>query len=269
MPEITYYKPWVLFWVCAVLAHAYMDRSLWLKWSSWKRGQPQSSGRNWTFGSVRIWLMEVLLQRQLLGLSFTRWMIHLLIFWGFLCLAALSLFLFFLSIAGSIGIAGGLREFFLRGSGHALAKVWGDFFGLCLLLGLTAAGIRRLIMRPHQLLNDQGDGTLLVFLLWLVISGFLLEALRLGQAHHDMARYSFVAYSLAPLLAIDSMDAGQWLTAAWVIHSLSGIGLLLYLPQSKLMHSLLAPVVIALNASEEQGRKDIYWPGIKGHRPTR
>ncbi|MDA8078992.1 MAG: respiratory nitrate reductase subunit gamma [Nitrospiraceae bacterium] len=269
MIEAAYYKPWILFWICAVLAHGYMDYSFWKKWKSWKRGVQQTSESSWTFRTARIWLMEVLIQRQLLGLSFSRWMIHMLIFWGFLCLAALSMFLFILSLAQPAGVDAGLRDFFLRGNGHALVKVWGDFFGLCLLSGLIAACARRFIARPHQLLNDQGDRALLIFLLWLVFSGFILEGLRLGRAHPDIARYSFVARFLVPFLASGASDAGQWLTAAWIIHSFSGIGLLVYLPRSKLMHSLLGPVVIALNAAEEPDRKDIYWPRIKYHRPTK
>jgi hypothetical protein len=35
------------------------------------------------------------------------------------------------------------------------------------------------------------------------------------------------------------------------------------------MHSLLGPVVIALNAAEEPDRKDIYWPSIKDHKPIK
>lgn len=263
-----YYKPWILFWVCAVLAHAYMDRTLWLRWKSWQRGQDQRDRAGGKPGAVRIFLMEVLFQRQLLSLSFFRWAAHMLIFWGFLCLAGLSMFLFILSLAQLAGIDAGLRDYFTRGSGHTLVKVWGDGFGLLLLMGLLAASFRRIIRRPPQLLNDQADLLLLVYLLWLTLSGFLLEGLRLTTVSAEVARYSFVANLFIPHRTTGPDEAGPWLTAAWTMHAFSGIGLLLYLPKSKLMHSLVGPVIIGLNAATESGRKDIYWPRVRDHRPT-
>jgi nitrate reductase gamma subunit len=266
---MAYYKPWVLFWVCAVLAHGYMDYSFWRRLKSWRRGQQQPNAGRWTLQTVRIWMMEVLIQRQLLTLSVSRWVIHMLIFWGFLGLSALSLFLFVTQIAAAMGIDGGARAFFLHGSGHAAVKVWGDAFGIFLLAGLLSAGLRRLFLRPRQLINDQDDVVLLGYLIWLTLSGFVLEGLRLSQIHPDVARYSFVGRFLVLPWTINAPDIGLWLTAVWTIHVFSALGLLLYLPNSKLMHSLLGPVVIALNASEEQERKDIYWPNIKGHRPIK
>jgi nitrate reductase gamma subunit len=269
MTEMAYYKPWFLFWVCAFLAHGYMDYSFWRRLKSWGRGRQQKNAGGWTLQTIRIWFMEVLIQRQLLTLSFSRWVIHMLIFWGFICLGGLSLFLFLLLLAEMSGIDGGLRTFFLHGSGHAAVKVWGDLFGIFLLLGLLSAGLRRLIRRPLQLVNDQSDLVLLAYLIWLALSGFVLEGLRLSHVPPDVARYSFVGRFFVLPWGINAPYIGLWSTAVWIIHAFSGLGLLLYLPNSKLMHSLLGPVVIAMNASEERERKDIYWPSIKGHRPIK
>jgi heterodisulfide reductase subunit E len=269
MTDVVYYKPWVLFHIGELLACGYFIYSFWTRVKSWRRGQQGSTAGVCTPHAVRIWLMEVLIQRQLLALSFSRWVIHMLIFWGFLCLAALSLFLFVTQTAGLLGIDGGIRAFFLHGSGHAVVKVWGDVFGLSLLAGLLAASFRRTVLRPSQLINDQADLVLLAYLIWLSLSGFFLEGLRLSHAPAAMERYSFVGRFFVLPWAIHAPDIGLWLTAVWTIHAFSGLGLLLYLPNSKLIHSLLGPVVIALNASEKQERKDIYWPRIKGHRPIK
>lgn len=269
MTDVVYYKPWFLFRICEILAFGYLLYSFRRRMKSWGRGQQRPGTGGWTLQTIRIWLMEVLIQRQLLALSFSRWVVHMLIFWGFICLGALSLFLFLLSLAEMSGIDGGLRTYFLHGNGHAAVKVWGDLFGIFLLAGLLSAGVRRLFRRPRQLVNDQDDIVLLAYLIWLTIGGFFLEGLRLSQIHPDVARYSFVGRFFALPWAINATDIGLWMTAVWTIHAFSGLGLLLYLPNSKLMHSLLGPVVIALNASEEQERKDIYWPRIKSHRPIK
>ncbi len=269
MTEVVYYKPWTLFWIAAILAYGYMDYAIWrlVKYSN--RGQREPSRSNWTFQTVRIWLMEVLIQRQLLALSFSRWIIHMLIFWGFIALGGLSFFLFLLLLAEMTGIDGGLRAYFLHGSGHAWVKVWGDFFGLCLLLGLLAASFRRVANKSRQLLNDQSDFILLAYLIWLALSGFFLEGLRLSQVPASISHYSFVGRFFALLWTVSSPDISLWLTVLWIVHAFSGLGLLLYLPKSKLVHSFFGPVVIALNASEEKERKDIYWPKVKDHRPIK
>lgn len=264
-----YYKPWVLFWVCEILAFGYFLYSFQRRMKSWGRGQKRQNAGGWTPQTIRIWLMDVLIQRQLLTLSLSRWVVHMLIFWGFICLGALSLFLFLLLLAEMSGIDGGLRTYFLHGSGHTAIKVWGDLFGIFLLAGLLCAGVRRLVRRPRQLVNGREDLVPLTYLIWLALSGFVLEGLRLSQIYPDVARYSFVGRFFVLPWAINAPDIGLWLTAVWIVHAFSGLGLLLYLPHSKLIHSLLAPVVIALNASEERERKDIYWPSTKGHRPIK
>lgn len=269
MTEVAYYKPWFLFHVCEILTCGYLLYLFRRLMKSWWRGQQQPSYGGWTFKAVRIWLMEVLVQRQLLTLSFSRWVVHMLIFWGFLCLGALSFFLFLLSLAGMSGIDGGLTAYFANGSGHFFLKVWGDGFGLCLLTGLLAASFRRLALRSRQLVTDQADLVLLAYLIWLTISGFFLEGLRLSHVPAAVARYSFVGRFFVLPWAINAPDIGLWLTAAWAVHAFSALGLLVYLPNSKLIHSLLGPVIIALNASKEQERKDIYWPEIKSHRPIK
>jgi len=246
-----------------------MDYRLYRKWRSWGRGVKEKlnlTGRR--SRAVRIWFAEVFLQRQLFGLSSFRWLIHLLIFWGFAALLFLSLALFVFKPLDLLGIDWGLSRFFLKGAGHLFIKIWGDVFGLMLLLGLAAAGIRRLFFRPAQQVNDQLDVFLLVYLVWMTLSGFGLEGLRLMQVPQEVARYSFVGQFFMPAGAYAPAELTWWLTVCWSIHAFTGAALLFYLPHSKLMHSILSPLVIGLNAIEEQERKDLYWPEIAKHRPT-
>lgn len=263
-----YSKPWVLFWIAAIIAHGYMDTTFYRKWQNWSQKKAQiSAARNDRLHIMKIWVAEVLCQKQLFGLSYFRWFVHILIFWGFIGLAFLSFTTFILRPLEYLGMDRGLASFFFHGSGHAFIKVWGDSFGLALLTGLLAALLRRLL-RPAQLVNNQIDVILVVFLLWLTISGFFLEGVRLSLAPDPMAGYSFVGRLFIPSGAYTETELRQWLTALWTLHALSGVSLLAYLPHSKLMHSLLAPLVIAMNAEQERDRKDIYWPDIKKHRAT-
>lgn len=267
---VDYPKPWLLFWIAVLVAHGYMDFSFYRKWSGWARGIKQSlPAGNSRWRAFLLWGAEVLLQRQLFGLSPFRWLAHILIFWGFVGLALLSLCTFILKPAEYLGIGGIWTHFFLRGEGYPLVKIWGDACGLALLLGLVLAGIRRFVIRPPQQSNNQMDFFLLLLLFWLTLSGFVLEGLRLSLVPYETARYSFIGQYFVFPGNYTVEQLGPWLTAVWIAHAFSVVGFLVYLPHSKMMHSILAPLVIALNALEEQKREDIYWPDIKKYRATK
>ena len=272
MPDlgpIQYAKPWAVFWTVAVLAHAYMDYSFLRIWKRWSRGTKTGTGHQRNVrAAIKIWTAEVLLQRQLFILSRSRWVVHMLIFWGFLSLSLLSMMT---CIAAALGIADiytAAKFFFSSGKGHIFVKLWGDIFGLFLLAGLAAASLRRFLLRPSQQVTEQADTLLLLFLLWLALSGFVLEGLRLSLVPPELARYSFIGSLFIPPGAYTIVQLQPWLTACWCLHAFSGLALLVYLPHSKLIHSISAPLVIALNASAEFARKDIYWPDISKHRAT-
>jgi nitrate reductase gamma subunit len=270
IPAVNYPKPWFLFWATVILAHGYMDYALYRKWKNWNQGIPQPAASRGKWGrALKIWAAEVFLQRQLFGLSSFRWLIHLLIFFGFIALAFLSLSTFFLKLSNYLGTGSGLAHYFLQGNGYILIKVWGDSFGLALLLGLAIAGMRRFVFRPVQQVNDQADVFLIFFLLWLTLSGFMLEGLRLALVPGELARYSFVGRFFIPPGTHTLEEMKPWLTLLWIMHSFTGIGILVYLPHSKLLHSILSPLVIAMNAIEEHEREDLYWPDIAKHRATR
>ena len=266
---IQYAKPWAIFWTVAVFAHAYMDYSFLRIWKRWSLGTKTGTGphRN-VRAAIKIWTIEVLLQCQLFMLSPARWGIHMLIFWGFLFLALLSLITCIAAALGMLDVYDAARHFLSSARGYIFVKVWGDTFGLFLLAGLAAASVRRFLLRPSQQINEQADTILLLFLLWLTLSGFLLEGLRLSMVPPETARYSFIGSLFIPPGAYTIVQLQPWLTACWCLHAFSGLALLVYLPHSKLIHSISAPLVIALNASAEFARKDIYWPDISKHRAT-
>ena len=267
--QIPYAKPWAIFWTAAVLAHGYMDYSFFRIWKRWSRGIKTGASSTLNFrGVLRIWIAEVLFQRQLFGLSSTRWVVHILIFWGFLSLALLSLTTCIVAALGILDVYGAARDFFSSGRGHIFVKVWGDSSGLILLTGLTAASVRRFLLRPSQQITEQTDAVLLLFLLWLTLSGFFLEGLRLSLVSPDLARYSFVGRLFSPPGSYTIVQLQPWLKACWIVHAFSGVALLVYLPHSKLLHSISAPLVIACNAAAEFEREDIYWPDISKHRAT-
>ena len=256
LESVGYPKPWLLI---SGLPRPLRPASLFLvlarRIRGWARGSRLNAAPPPVPGKVaKIWFLEVFAQPQLKRLSRTRWAAHLCIFWGFLSLSALSLFLAGLRLIESRALDGGRAAWFLRGDGNVIVKIWGNGFGLVLLAGLLLGLARRFGPRPAPAEDSkETDTPLLVFLLWLTLSGFLLEGLRLAIA-------SPAPHSAGPLL--------PWLTALWTVHGLSGVALIVLLPHSKLMHAILAPLVIALNARNEHARKDLSCPSPAKDKPT-
>jgi len=265
-----YPKPWILFWFFVICCHLYLDYSLYRRWKGWSRGMKSGFAINrLKMPVVRIWLYEVFLQRQLFSLSSIRWLIHQCIFWGFISLTFLSLAKFILFLLSRISLDAGLHDFFFQGAGYPFTKLWGDFFGLMLFAGCAGAMIRRFVFRPIQTAHDQSDTFLTFYLLLMTLSGFMLEGLRIALSPSDLDHYAFIGSLFIPSRFGIVAGWGTWHAGMWIIHAFSGAAILVYLPHSKLLHSLLAPLVIALNAAGEQGRKDMYWPKTKQYRPTR
>jgi len=248
----------------------YMAFALFRKWRGWSRGLEEPVAASGNFRSIaKIWLAEVFLHRQLLALSFSRWVNHFLIFYGFIGLALLSLIALILDRSGYLALSNTSPQFYLDPTGYMLMKLWGDTFGLMLLSGLILSGIRRFLIRPVQQANNPMDVVLLALLFLVTFSGFCLEGLRASLLPAEIARYSYVGrfFTLPGTFSLE--QARQWLTAIWTFHFLLVASLFAYLPHSKLMHSLLAPMVIGMNAATEHARKDLYWPEMKKYRPAR
>ena len=268
--DVTYPRPWLLFGLFVVCGHLYLDYFLYRRWKGWARGMNAGFALRRLKGSVPgIWLKEVFLQRQLLSLSVTRWIMHQCIFWGFIALTVLSLAKFMLLLLSMVSLDAGLHDFFSHGAGYAFIKLWGDFFGLALLAGTAGSLARRFVFRPVQAVHDQTDIFLSVYLLCMVLSGFLLEGMRISVSPSGLDHYAVIGRLFMPSHFGVAALPEEWLAWTWVVHAFSGAAMLYYLPHSKLLHSILAPLVIALNAAEEQGRKDMYWPKTKQYRPMR
>lgn len=252
------------------LSLGYMVFVFFRKWRGWSRGMQKPSADSDNYGSVaKIWLAEVILQRQLFALSFSRWFNHLLIFYGFIGLALLPLVAFILGNFGYLAQSMTIPRFYLHPAGYILIKLWGDTFGLMLLSGLVLSGIRRFAIRPAQHTNSQMDVVLLALLFLVTLSGFCLEGLRMALVPAEVARYSYIGRLFTLPGDHPSEQVRLWLTMTWTVHFLLVASLFAYLPHSKLMHSLLAPVVIGMNAAAEHARKDLYWPEMKKYRAAR
>jgi hypothetical protein len=246
LEQLDYPKPWPLFWAASALAIGYLAAALALRLRGWARGLRRGPAPAAAPGTiVRIWLAEVAAQRQIRQLSRLRWAAHLAICCGFLALGLLSATQVVLHALERLTPDSAIAAGALRGGGRLALKTWGNASGLVLLVGLVLALARRFVRRAEPAGETGESGTpLVLFLLWLTLSGFALAYVRLLAGARPAA-----AGALRP-----------WLTALWTTHGFGGVALVAWLPRSGLLHAVLAPLVIALNARAEHARKDLYWP---------
>lgn len=200
-------------------------------------------------------VFDVLLQRRLWRRSRQRWLFHSLIFlpfvlrflWG---LAALVLTTWFKDLS--------LGWVLVDKNAPATAFVY-DLTGLMILVGVVLAWLRGREADKTRLPGLPGqDRAALGLIAGVVAVGFLLEGMRVAMTGHPAgSSWAFLGAALAALFG-----KGAGLTDlygyAWYLHAIVTGVFVAYLPFSRMLHILLAPVVLAMNAvsAHEHGRHD-------------
>jgi len=255
--QYSFNKPWVPFTIVQFVAVAVFVAGIYLAVSLWRRGQAHSLRQPANAClMLRALLFDGILHSQILRLSFSRWLTHLAISWGFVGLLLLTSLLALLEHVVPHGW--GLYDYFILGDGRFPLEAWGDLWGILLLVGVVAAAVRRWVIRDDQLDTLSEDTTLLIFLFVLSASGFLLEAMRLSNIPEATGvGFSFVGYLMSIPLRSLKIDA-DYSSILWIFHMLAVSLFIAYVPFSKLMHAFAAPAQALMNISEEAARGDIY-----------
>src|SRR5690606_26551810 len=86
-----YYKPWMLFYIIQAIGLLLFALGLYYKIRIYRLGGRKSLYQQPQIGEmIKAFFLEVVGQRQLLKKSFWRWLMHMMIFYGFLGLISLS-----------------------------------------------------------------------------------------------------------------------------------------------------------------------------------
>lgn len=176
---------------------------------------------------------------------------HLAIFYGFLVLLAATTIV---AIDWDITRPFGFR--ILTGTRYLYFEAFADTFGLVFVVGLTAALIWRLVRLrrtgPDQRRIQYQFLVLIGALLYLGLTGYLLESLRLIIRPVPWADWSFVGARLVPLLVRAGVGpiAQPFYIALWWSHAVVAFSLIASLPYTTFLHSVAAP----LNLMAQPGR---------------
>jgi len=193
-------------------------------------------------------------------------MMHGALFFGLLMLLAYTTLIFIqddflLKLFGITYIQGGL---------YLTLEFLGDVLGIAFVVGLLIAVYRRYVMRLDRLESKWDDGFVLGVLIWIGVSGFILEALRFvcsGQAGacgpYDIqnfspwATFSPVGGAIGRLLGTTGLQAvGAWqlYQGFWWLHMCSVMLLIAAVPYTKLVHVFTSGANVAMAPVRPMGR---------------
>jgi nitrate reductase gamma subunit len=128
---------------------------------------------------------------------------------------------------------------------------------MMVIVGIVGMIIRRVEKRSDATFSElpAADWTAYALLGGIMIAGFILEGMRMAMTGSPGgAPYAFVGDAIGRLLS------GFELTGVygyvWYLHAVLTGAFIVYLPFSRMLHMVMAPVVLAMNAadSREAGR---------------
>lgn len=235
-------SPWLIY-PLMFLALAICFYGFFRRYSLWKKGKPISKP-NHIAQRVNVALNHTLGQRRILREKFPG-MMHVSIFWGFIVLAFGT---FAVAVQDHFGLP------LLSGSFYLGLSLFLDIFGFLAILGVLLAAFRRYILKPDRLDNTLDDFITLALLFAILASGFVLESLRIAGTQDPWAVWSPVGKLGAVFCASLSLEEIiSTYQMVWWGHLVLALGLIAYLPFSKLLHIFTSPVSIFLSSIEPQG----------------
>lgn len=221
-----------IFYILAALAVGVFVIGVISHGSVWAKG---ARGRGIGFSAEGILnlFLDGLLGRRIFRGDVAAGMMHVLILWGFLGL-----------LAGTVLISVDFWVVrFLKGPVYIGYSLCLEVFGLMLIMGLIWALVRRYLQRVTRLERRLRDLTVPVWLLLVVLSGFLVEGIRLSAQRPEWGGWSFIGYATS-LLWPDPRGALSIYPYLWWSHAILSLGLVAAIPFCKLFHVLAAPLSI-------------------------
>jgi cytochrome b subunit of formate dehydrogenase/nitrate reductase gamma subunit len=197
---------------------------------------------------LKVFVVDVLLLRRILKESVSRWTIHSLIYLSFFLRFLIGLSFLLLSSAFPMSP----RTALLLDKNYPLVAFTYDFLGLCIIIGIIGAIMRRLQDKPYKAITTGQDYVVLGLIGTIVLTGFFVEGMRIlfTAVPLPAAFASFMGYPVSLLLGLFSIRWEVVYPYGWYLHAILTGALIAYLPFSKMFHILVSPLVLLIKAAE-------------------
>lgn len=188
------------------------------------------------------------------GESFPGWM-HFFIFWGFLVLAI-----------GTALVA--LQDDFtklvfdweyLKGDFYLWFSFFLDLAGLVAIIGILMAMWRRYVTKPERISDNKSDDFIcLIWILVVLVTGFLVEGARIAATKFDYEVWSFVGWFVSGIFGgMETAAVEVTHRIIWYLHMLLSFGLIVYIAYSRLLHIITSSLNMMFRGVEDAPRGTI------------
>jgi Fe-S oxidoreductase len=200
------------------------------------------------FTRVRALVDQVALQRRLLGQPLAG-SLHAAISWGFGILFVATCLVAVQDYLGLPTLKGVFYLYFM--------SLTVDVFGLAATGAVATAMVRRYLARPPRLWKPrdvEGYGVFLWLLLAILVSGFLVEGLRIAATRDPWGAWSPGGWLAAQgVLALSPVQQAFWHRVAWWGHALVAFAFVALLPYTLIRHIVVAPINVGLRRPTPSG----------------
>ncbi len=233
-----------LMYPALLVALVFFGIGLWRRLNYWRQGKSDPTIKPpWPPRLLRSFL-DTILQRRVLE-SIVPGLFHISIFWSFIIL---------LVATTVVGIDMYLPWKIFQGRFYLWISLLADLAGLFFTLGLGVAFVRRYLLRPAKLKSSWQDALIHGAFFYLMLSGFLLEAIRIRYAGDPWAAWTPFGYAMSFLFVAVPENLGRFIHVSnWWLHALVTFGLIALIPYTKLLHLITIPVNSALNSNRRRG----------------
>ncbi len=163
---------------------------------------------------------------------------HRFIFYGFIVLAIATTVV---ALQADVGLSIMHGWFYLYFQSFIV-----DVFGALVLAGVMMAAARRFLARPKRLVYTDEAAWILAVLALIVVTGFLLEGWRIAVTKDPWASWSpfgnLTAKLVSQWMSVGAMQQAHRFT--WWFHMVVCFGFLAWIPYTKMMHAVTAPLNI-------------------------
>jgi len=228
-------------WIFAflgVVAIACFCWGVWRRVRIWRLRPWKEQRIAWRKGGGRL-VREIFLQHRLRGRRLASGA-HLLLFSGFVVLLIGTILIAIEHLLADLLGRPPAYPVFHYGLYYVLYEAVLDTFGIALIVGCCIFLYRR-CRRPASLDHNGADLVILFCLLFLGVSGYLVEGLRILQAETVQPQCSFVGLAVARLLEAGGIHHEQSITLhrwSWWLHAIPALALVAAFPYTRLMHAV-------------------------------
>ena len=202
---------------------------------------------------IKVMIFDVLLQRRLYRQSGKRWFIHSLIFLPFVFRFSWGL----VALIGSLWKPQWPWVWEMLDKNHPMTAFLFDLTGIMVFSGVALSIIRGGLNRsgrPKGL--PMQDRIALILIGGIVVIGFILEGMRISMTGNPGGTaYAFIGYWISTLFP-DALALTGVYGYVWYIHAIVTGAFVAYIPFSRLLHIILAPLVLVFNGiPKHEGNK--------------